>query len=89
MESIGTGFGGHFEDGLTVAVVGGEVVADDADFLEALLVGNDSGFVEAIAGNRKAIQLNVVGKGAAAVHTDGRKLRSTRNPDAECDNEPR
>src|SRR6267154_6774793 len=66
-----------------MTVVRGEVVIDHADFLNSLFVGNDRRFVEAVAHDRESVQLNIIFKGAAAVHADGRKLRAAGDADAE------
>ena len=57
-----------------MTVVRGEVVVDHADFLNSLFVGNDRCFVEAVAHHGEPVQLNIIFKGAAAVHADSRKL---------------
>ena len=67
---------------LTVSVVRGEVVADHSHLLDSLLVGNDRRFIEAVAHDGESVQLNVIFIGAAAVDSDGGKLRAAGDTDA-------
>src|SRR6266849_7942614 len=83
MELIGTGLRAHRNDGLAVAIFGGEVIADLADFLQPFRVRHNRGLVEAASHNRETIQLNVIRKGTSAIHADRRELRATPNADAE------
>src|SRR4029077_17874587 len=68
---------------LPVAVFSGEVIVDDANFLQTFSVRKNSRFVESSAHDGKAIELNIVLKRAAAVHAICGKLRPAGDADAE------
>ena len=83
VEAVGARLGAHRDDGLAAAVLGAEVVGDDAHFLQTLGVRHDRRFVVAAAHDRQAVELNVVGERAAAVDADRRPLAAAVDADAE------
>ena len=83
MEVVRARLRAHRDDGLAAAVLGAEVVRDDPHFLQALGVGHDRRFVVAAAHHRQAVELDVVGEGAAAVDADRRPLPPAVDADAE------
>ena len=70
MEGVGARLGAHRDHGLAAAVLGAEVVGDDADFLQAFGVRHDGCLVVAAAHDRQTIELNIVGERAAAIDAD-------------------
>src|SRR5262249_10101564 len=76
MKLIRAGFRGHGNYALPSPVLGAEVIADDANFLQSLCIRNDGRFVVASAHHGQTVKLDIVRKRAAIVDGDGRELPS-------------
>ena len=74
VELVGARAGAHGDHGLPMSVLRAEVVGNHTDFLQTFRVRHHRGLVIAPAHDRKAVQLDVVGKGAAAVDAQSGKL---------------
>src|SRR6266404_2629121 len=78
MVLVRAGFRGERNHALSATVLSGEIVVNDADFLQSFRVGQDRCFVEASAHNRKSVELNIVLERTSAVDPISRELGAAR-----------